>query len=48
MQPYSGGSKLAAVLRVSAVGVGLLYGSIKLKSYQRTVEKKKASEGAHH
>lgn len=45
---YSGNSKLAAVLRASAVGVGLIYGSIKLKSIQRTAAKNRAAKEAEH
>ncbi|EFN51225.1 hypothetical protein CHLNCDRAFT_141223 [Chlorella variabilis] len=34
MNPYSGTSTLAKVLRFSAVGVGLVYGSIKMSYYK--------------
>ncbi|BDA42351.1 hypothetical protein COCOBI_03-2380 [Coccomyxa sp. Obi] len=50
VNPYSGKSTLASVLRVSALGVGLIYGSWKLSSLQKTAAKAKAkaeSEGHH-
>ena len=53
MHPYSGGSKLASVLRVSAFSVGLVYGSWKLSSLKSTAAKaaaakeKEASHGGH-
>lgn len=46
MQPYSGASALAKVLRVGAVGVGVMYGAIKL-SYYKGQAAKAAKTSAH-
>ncbi|XP_044321343.1 uncharacterized protein [Triticum aestivum] len=45
--PYSGKSTLALVARVSAVGVGLVYASVKLGILKMTKPKEEAA-AAHH
>ncbi|CAI0375022.1 unnamed protein product [Linum tenue] len=42
--PYSGGSTLALVARVSAFSVGLVYGSLKLKYLKAQVKSQKKAE----
>jgi hypothetical protein len=46
MNPYSGTSSLAKVLRFSAVGVGLVYGAVKMSYYKGQAAK--AAKAGHH
>uniref|UniRef100_I1PIQ3 Uncharacterized protein n=1 Tax=Oryza glaberrima TaxID=4538 RepID=I1PIQ3_ORYGL len=46
--PYSGVSTLALVARASALGVGVVYGAVKLSILKATKPHKKEAANAHH
>ncbi|BAF13964.1 uncharacterized protein [Oryza sativa Japonica Group] len=46
--PYSGVSTLALVARASALGVGVVYGAVKLSILKATKPNKKEAANAHH